>query len=70
MKLSQAMYGQPRQMGRGGEFWQNVVHWRSEWQIISVFLPWENHEQYDKQKDSTLKDELPRLVGAQYATGI
>ena len=22
-----------------------------------------------KQKDSTLKDELPRLVGAQYATG-
>ena len=22
-----------------------------------------------RQKDSTLKDELPRLVGAQYATG-
>ena len=22
-----------------------------------------------KQKDRTLKDELPRLVGAQYATG-
>ena len=22
-----------------------------------------------KQKDSTLKDELPRLVGTQYATG-
>ena len=22
-----------------------------------------------KQKDKTLKDELPRLVGAQYATG-
>ena len=27
------------------------------------------HEQYEKAKDGTLKDELPRLVGAQYATG-
>ena len=30
---------------------------------------WEPHEQYEKQNDMTLKDELPRLVGAQYATG-
>ena len=28
----------------------------------------ENHEQYEKAK-RTLKDELPRLVSAQYATG-
>ena len=56
-------------MGHGGEFWQNVVHWRREWQTISVFLPWEPHKQYEKQKDRALKDELPRLVGAQYATG-
>ena len=28
-----------------------------------------NHEQYEKEKDRTLKDELPRSVGAQYATG-
>ena len=26
-------------------------------------------EQYEKEKDRTLKDELPRSVGAQYATG-
>ena len=26
-------------MGHGGEFWQNMVHWRREWP--SVFLPWE-----------------------------
>ena len=26
-------------------------------------------EQYESQKDRTLKDELPRSVGAQYATG-
>ena len=58
-----------RQMGHGGEFWQNVVHWRREWQTTSVFLPWEPHEQLKRQKDRTLKDELPRSVGAQYVTG-
>ena len=26
------------------------------------------HEQYEKAKDRTLKDELPRSVGAPYAT--
>ena len=35
MKLSHAMWGHPMvchpwQMGHGGEFWQNVVHWRRE----------------------------------------
>ena len=56
-------------MGHGGEFWQNMVHWRREWQTTSVFLPWEPHEQYEKAKRSVTKDELPRSVGAQYATG-
>ena len=55
-------------MGHGGVFWQNMVHWRREWQTTSVFLPWEPNEQYKKAK-RTLKDELPRLVGTQYATG-
>ena len=40
-----------------------------EWQTTSVFLPWEPHEQYEQQKDSKRKHELPKLVGAQYATG-
>ena len=53
-------------MGHGGEFWQNVIHWKREWQTTSVFLPWEPHEQHEKA-DRTLKDELPRSVGAQYA---
>ena len=56
-------------MGHGGEFWQNVVHWRREWQPITVFLPWEPHKQYEKEKDMTLIEELPRSVGAQYVTG-
>ena len=51
------------------ESWQNMVHWRLEWQNTSVFLPWESHEQYEKAKNRKLKEELPRSVGAQYATG-
>ena len=59
----------PRQMGHTGEFWQNLVHRGREWQTTSVFLPWEPHKRYEKAKKRTLKDELPRSVGAQYATG-
>ena len=50
MKLSHAGWGHPRWMGHGGEVWQNVVHWRREWQTTSVFLPWKPHEQYVKAK--------------------
>ena len=46
-----------------------MVHWRREWQTTSVFLPWEPHEQYEKAKRQDNENELPRLVGAQYATG-
>ena len=69
MKLSHALWGHPRRAGYDGEVWQNVVHWRREWQTTSVFLPWEPHEQYEKANDRILKEELPRSVGAQYATG-
>ena len=50
MKLNHAMQGHPRWMGHGGEFWQNVVHWRRQWQMTSVFLPWEPHKKYEKAK--------------------
>ena len=46
-----------------------MVHWRREWQTTSVFLPWEPHDHFERQKDRTLKDELPWSGGAQYATG-
>ena len=35
---------------------------------MSVFLPWEPHEQYENGKDRPLKVELPKSVGAQNAT--
>ena len=56
-------------MGHSGEVWQNMVHWRRKWQTTSVFLSWEPQEQHERQKDTTLKDELPRSVGVQYAIG-
>ena len=40
-----------------------------EWQTTSALLPWEPHEQYEKAKNRTLKDEFPGSVGAQYAIG-
>ena len=50
MKLSHAVWGHLRRVGHGGEVWQNVAHWRREWQTTSVLLPWEPHEQYEKAK--------------------
>ena len=35
----------------------------------SVFLPWKPMNSMKRQKDKILKDELPRSVCAQYATG-
>ena len=61
--------GHPRWEGHSGEVWQNVVHWRKESQTTSVFLPWEPHEQYEKQNDRIQKGKLPRSVGTQDATG-
>ena len=49
-KLSHAIWDHPRQTGHGGEIWQNVAHWRWEWQTTSLFLPWELHEQQEKAK--------------------
>ena len=47
VKLSHAVWGHPRRVGHDTEVWQNVVHWRREWQTTSVFLPWEPREQYE-----------------------
>ena len=41
--------------------WQNVVHWRREWQTTSVFLPWEPHEQYEKAKRYNTERWTPQV---------
>ena len=54
------------------EFWQNMIHWRREWQTTSAFLPWEPPKQYEKAKRYDTEGwtpSHPRLVGVQYATG-
>ena len=51
------------------EVWQNVIHWRREWQPLQYSCLENPMNSMRKQKDRTLKDELPRSVGAQYATG-
>ena len=45
-----------------------MIHWRGKWQPTPVFLPQEPHEHVKRQKDTTLEDKPPRLVGVQYAT--
>ena len=42
------MQGHPRWKGHSEEFWDNVVHWRREWQTTPVFWLWEPHEYYEK----------------------
>ena len=68
MKQSHAVWGHPRQTGHG-EVGQNVVHWRREWQTTSVSCLENPMNSMKSQNDRILKEELPRLVGAQYATG-
>ena len=52
-----------------------MFHWRREWQGEGNGKPLqysslENpNNSMKRQKDMTLKDEFPRSVGAQYATG-
>ena len=69
MKLGHAVRGYPRWPGHDGEGWQNVVHWRREWQTTSVYLPWEPHEQHEKAKWEDTERGTARSVSAQYATG-
>ena len=69
MKLGHAVRGYPGRLGHDGEGWQNVVHWRREWQTTSIYLPWEPHEQYEKAKWEDTERGTARSVSAQYATG-
>ena len=53
---------------RSERMWSTGDHKEREWQTTSVFCLENTINSMKRQKDRTLKDELPRLVGAQYAT--
>ena len=43
------------------EFWENVVHWKREWQTTSISLPWKPHEQSEKAKREDTERWTPKV---------
>ena len=69
MKLIHAVWGYPRWPGHGGEsdkMWSTGEGNGKPFQYFCLENPMNSMK---RQKDRTLKDELPRSVVAQYATG-
>ena len=56
-------------MGHGGEFYQMWSTGEEKGKLFPYSCLENLMNSMKRQKDRTLKDELPRLVGAQYATG-
>ena len=54
------MQGHPRWTGHSRELWQKVIHWKREWQITLLYLPWEPHELYKRPKRYDTKRRVPR----------
>ena len=66
--MNHAMYG-PRLTGHGGEFWQIWCTGEGNGKPLQCSFLENPMNSMEKQKDSTLKDKLPRSVDAQYVTG-
>ena len=66
MKLSHAVWGYLRQVERADRMWSTGEGNGKPLQYSCLENPMNSMK---RQKDRTLKDELHRLVGAQYATG-
>ena len=69
MKLSHAVWGHPRRAGQGGEvytLWSTGERNGKPLQYSCLENPMNSMK---RQKDRTLKEELSRSVGTQYATG-
>ena len=66
--MSHAVKGHPRWMGHGGEFWKNMVHWERNGKPRQYSCRKNSMNSMKRLKYRTLKDELPRSVGAQHAT--
>ena len=66
MKLSHAMWGHPRWVERSNRMWSTGEGNGKPLQYSCLENPMNSMK---RQNDRILKEELPRLVGAQYATG-
>ena len=64
--MSHAMQGHPGWTGHSDKFCGPL---EDEMEPTPVFLPQESHEQYEKAKDMTPKDEPTGSESVQYATG-
>ena len=53
--MSHTVQAQPRRMGHGEDFQENVVHWG--WQTTPAFMCKSPMSSMRKQKDMTLEDE-------------
>ena len=69
MKLSHAMWGHPRWTGHGGEVWRMWCNGEGNGKPFQYSCLESPMNSMKRQKDRTLKDELPRSVGAQYKSG-
>ena len=71
MKLSPFLsWSNPRWAGHGGESWQNVERaGKGNGKPLQYSCLDNPMNSMKRQKDRTLKDELPRSVGAKYASG-
>ena len=63
------MQGHSRQMGHGGEFNKTWSTGEGNGKPLQYSCLENPINSMKWQKDRTLKDELPKWVGAQYATG-
>ena len=69
MKLSHAVWGHPRWVGQSGEVWKNVVRWEGNGKPLQYSCLENPKNSMKRQNNRIQKEELPRSVGVQYATG-
>ena len=69
MKLSHAVWGYPRWAGHGGEVYRMWSTGEGNGKPLQYSCLENPMNSMKRQKDRTLKDELPTSVGTQYATG-
>ena len=69
VRLSQAVWGHPRWTGQGGEVYRMWSTAEGNGKPLQYYCLENPMNSMRRQNDRILKEELPRSVGAHYATG-